>query len=108
MTCVPTSRRTCPDAGDSGSTSGRRPSATPRSRRTAPSSTSWRDLIARVVKAGVDAGEIGKVDAEVFAVTWTALLDGLVVQVALEDPVVDLKLAKRIALDVAVKELGLD
>ncbi len=39
---------------------------------------------------------------------WTALLDGLVIQVSLEDPVVDLKLAKRIALDVAVKELGLD
>ena len=38
---------------------------------------------------------------------WTALLDGLVVQVALEDPVVDVALAKRIALDVAVKELGL-
>ena len=38
---------------------------------------------------------------------WAALLDGLVVQVALEDPVVDVALAKRIALGVAVKELGL-
>ena len=38
---------------------------------------------------------------------WAALLDGLVVQVALEDPVVDVALAKRVALGVAVKELGL-
>jgi AcrR family transcriptional regulator len=67
----------------------------------------WRDLITRVVKAGVDSGEIGKLDVRAFTVMWTALLDGLVVQVALEDPVVDVKLAKRIALDVAVKELGL-
>ena len=67
----------------------------------------WRDLITRVVQAGVDAGEIGALDVEAFTVMWTALLDGLVVQVALEDPVVDAALAKRIALDVAVKELGL-
>ena len=38
----------------------------------------WRDLIARVVTAGIDAGEIEKVDVEGFAVMWTALLDGLV------------------------------
>jgi len=67
----------------------------------------WRDLITRVVQAGVDNGEIGKLDVQAFTVMWSALLDGLVVQVALEDPVVDVKLAKRIALDVAVKELGL-
>jgi AcrR family transcriptional regulator len=68
----------------------------------------WRDLITRVVKAGVESGEIGVLDVQEFTVMWTALLDGLVVQVALEDPVVDVTLAKRIALDVAVKELGLD
>ena len=38
---------------------------------------------------------------------WTALLDGLVVQVALEDPLVDAALAQRIALEVALRELGL-
>ena len=67
----------------------------------------WRDLITRVVQAGIDAGEIEKLDVEAFTVMWTALLDGLVVQVALEDPIVDAALAKRVALDVAVKELGL-
>ena len=67
----------------------------------------WRDLVSRVVAAGVEAGEIEPLDIEGFTVMWAALLDGLVVQVALEDPVVDVALAKRIALGVAVKELGL-
>ena len=49
----------------------------------------WRDLVTRVVQAGVDDGEIGPVDVEAFTIMWTALLDGLVVQVALDDPVVD-------------------
>ena len=67
----------------------------------------WRDLIARVVQAGVDNGEIGELDVEAFAVMWSALLDGLVVQVALDDPLVDVPYAQRVARDVAVKELGL-
>ena len=67
----------------------------------------WRDLVARVVHAGVEAGEVGEVDVEEFTIMWAALLDGLVVQVALDDPVVDGALARRIALDVARRELGL-
>ena len=67
----------------------------------------WRDLVARVVRAGVEAGEVGEVDVEEFTIMWAALLDGLVVQVALDDPVVDGALARRIALDVARRELGL-
>jgi AcrR family transcriptional regulator len=68
----------------------------------------WRDLIARVVQAGIDDGEIAKVDVESFAILWASLLDGLVVQVALEDPVVDAERARALALQVAFKELGLD
>lgn len=67
----------------------------------------WRTLIARVVQDGVDAGEIDPVDVEAFAILWDALLDGLVVQVALDDPVVDVARARKVALDVAAKELGL-
>jgi AcrR family transcriptional regulator len=67
----------------------------------------WRDLISRVVQAGIDAEEIGRVDVETFAIMWGALLDGLVVQVALDDPVVDVERARTVALDVAYKELGL-
>lgn len=67
----------------------------------------WRDLIKRVVQDGIDAGEVENVDVESFAIMWAALLDGLVVQVALEDPLVDGKRAQKIALAVARKELGL-
>ena len=67
----------------------------------------WRDLIARVVQEGVDAGEIEKVDVKSFAIMWGSLLDGLVIQVSLDDPVVDAPLARRIALEMADKELGL-
>jgi AcrR family transcriptional regulator len=67
----------------------------------------WRDLIARVVQAGIDANEIGQVDVETFTIMWSSLLDGLGVQVALEDPVVDSARAQTVALDVATQELGL-
>ena len=67
----------------------------------------WRDLIARVVRAGIEAGETEQIDVESFAIMWGSLLDGLVVQVALDDPVVDVDRARKVALDVAHKELGL-
>jgi AcrR family transcriptional regulator len=68
----------------------------------------WRALIARIVQDAVDSGEISEVDVESFAIMWGSLLDGLVVQVALRDPVVDLPRARKVALEVAYKELGLD
>jgi len=67
----------------------------------------WRDLIARLVQEGIDAGEIEPLDVQTFAIMWGSLLDGLVVQVALDDPVVDSRRARQVALGVAAKELGL-
>jgi hypothetical protein len=67
----------------------------------------WRDTIARVVEDGVAAGEIGHVDARRFAVTWSALLDGLSIQVALQDPDVDPDRAFTIAMDFATSALSL-
>jgi AcrR family transcriptional regulator len=67
----------------------------------------WRELIARVVRAGIANGDIDELDVEAFTVMWAALLDGLVVQVALDDPLVDVPYAQRVARDVALKELGL-
>jgi AcrR family transcriptional regulator len=67
----------------------------------------WRDLISRVVREGADSGEIGEVDVGEFTVMWAALLDGLVVQLALDDPLVDGPMARRVALEVARRELGL-
>ena len=66
----------------------------------------WRSMIAQVVRDGVHSGEISVVDAEEFAVAFAALLDGLSIQVALEDPVVDPRRAYRIAMRFASAELG--
>jgi AcrR family transcriptional regulator len=68
----------------------------------------WRDLIARIVQDAVDSGEIADLDVASFAILWGSLLDGLMVQVSLRDPVVDLDLARKLALDLAYKELGID
>jgi AcrR family transcriptional regulator len=67
----------------------------------------WRGLIARIVQEAVDKGEIERVDVQDFAIMWGSLLDGLVIQVSLDDPVVDTPLARRLALEMADKELGL-
>jgi AcrR family transcriptional regulator len=65
----------------------------------------WRDTIARVVRDGQAAGEIGAVDADAFAITFAVLLDGLSIQVALKDPVVDPERAFAIAMRFAATEL---
>jgi AcrR family transcriptional regulator len=67
----------------------------------------WRDTIAGVVRDGQQAGEIGRtVDADAFAITFSALLDGLLIQVALTDPVVNQERAFSIAMRFAARELG--
>jgi len=66
----------------------------------------WRELIARVVRDSVDDGEIDEVDADDFAVTFAALLDGLSIQVALADPVLDQARAQEIAMRFAATSLG--
>ena len=68
----------------------------------------WRDTIAGVVREGQESGEVGAVDAESFAITFSALLDGLSIQVALRDPVVDPERAFRIAMEFASRELEVD
>ena len=65
----------------------------------------WRDTIAHVVRDGQAAGEIGEVDADAFAITFAVLLDGLSIQVALKDPVVDPDRAFAIAMKFAAGEL---
>ena len=53
-------------------------------------------------------GRDRQVDAEDFAITWGALLDGLSIQVALQDPVVDSDRALSIAMRMAAERLGFD
>jgi AcrR family transcriptional regulator len=66
----------------------------------------WRDEIASLVLTGQAAGEFSAGDARGFAVTLTALLDGLTVQIALEDPVVDPVGAFELSMQFVAGRLG--
>ena len=64
----------------------------------------WRKMIVDAVKS---AELETKVNARMFALEFSALLDGLSIQVALEDPGVDSDLAYDIAMRFAERELNL-
>ena len=67
----------------------------------------WRQMIIDALESA-DAGELtSKVDPRMFALEFAALLDGLSIQVALEDPEVDSELAYQIAMGFAERELNL-
>jgi AcrR family transcriptional regulator len=69
----------------------------------------WRALIERIIREAVASGEVGsEVDVEDFVVTFAALLDGLLIQVALEDPQVSGERAASIAMRFARIALGLE
>lgn len=66
----------------------------------------WRDAIASVVRAGQGAGEFSDVDAASFALCLSALLDGLTIQLALGDPVVDGARAFELTMRFVASQLG--
>jgi AcrR family transcriptional regulator len=67
----------------------------------------WRQTIETTVLAGQEAGEFTPtVDAREFAVTLSALLDGMAVQIALEDPDVPPTRAYDLAMRYAAGQLG--
>jgi AcrR family transcriptional regulator len=66
----------------------------------------WRDLICSLVVAGQEAGEFGPVDPVDFTVLFSALLDGLAVQIALADPAVDAYRAYELTMRFAAAQLG--
>lgn len=67
----------------------------------------WRVTIADVVRDGIADKTIKPIDADEFAVTWAVILDGLSIQVALEDESVSSRRAVEIALRFAARELGM-
>ena len=67
----------------------------------------WREMIMALVLTGQEAGEFGPVNAEDFALTLTALLDGLAIQVALQDPSVDAGPRVRAGHAVRVRPAGI-
>jgi AcrR family transcriptional regulator len=68
----------------------------------------WREAIAELVRAGQQAGEFRDVEPEAFAILLSALLDGMAVQIALDDPVVDPVRAFELSMRFAAEQLGFD
>ncbi|WP_163512180.1 TetR/AcrR family transcriptional regulator [Fodinicola acaciae] len=67
----------------------------------------WRETISSTVLSGQESGEFSTaVDAAEFAVTLSALLDGMAVQIALEDPDVPPSRAYELAIRYAAGQLG--
>jgi AcrR family transcriptional regulator len=66
----------------------------------------WRETIRSLVQAGQDAGEFAAVDADDFAVTLSALLDGFAVLIALDDPQVAPERAFELTMRFAAERLG--
>jgi AcrR family transcriptional regulator len=66
----------------------------------------WRQLICSLVTEGQESGEFSHVDPVDFAVLLCALLDGLAVQIALADPVVDAQRAFELSMTFAAAQLG--
>ena len=60
------------------------------------------------MRAGQDDGEFGSTDADDFAVTLSAWLDGLAVPIALEDPDVTSARAFELAMRFAAGQLGFE
>jgi AcrR family transcriptional regulator len=68
----------------------------------------WREMIRSLVLTGQEAGEFAPVDADDFAITLSSLLDGLAVQIALDDADVPPPRAFELALGYAAGQLGFD
>jgi AcrR family transcriptional regulator len=68
----------------------------------------WRETIRSIVLAGQEAGEFASVDVDDFAITLSALLDGLAVQIALEDREVPPQRTYDLAMRFASEQLGFD
>jgi AcrR family transcriptional regulator len=68
----------------------------------------WRQAIRTIVVAGQETGEFAPVDADEFAITLSSLLDGIAVQIALEDPDVQPRRAFELAMRFAAGQLRFD
>jgi AcrR family transcriptional regulator len=66
----------------------------------------WRDVIVALVRAGQEAGEFAEIDPVPFSIFVSALLDGLTVQIALEDPIVDADSAFELCMRYIADRLG--
>jgi AcrR family transcriptional regulator len=68
----------------------------------------WRNIIMSLVVEGQEAGEFRPIDASVFTTTLCSLLDGLAIQIALNDPVLEPVTAFGLAMRFISGQLGFD
>jgi AcrR family transcriptional regulator len=68
----------------------------------------WRDMIGSVVRSGQEAGEFRALDSDSFAILLCSLLDGLAIQIALNDPVVDPERAFQLCMRFIADQLGFE
>ena len=68
----------------------------------------WREMIGSVVRTGQEAGEFRVVDPDNFAILLCSLLDGLAIQIALNDPVVDPERAFQLCMRLIADQLGFE
>ena len=68
----------------------------------------WRETISAIVADGQASGEFAEVVPDDFTMCFTALLDGLAVQIALGDPVITGDRAFAICMRFAGEQLGFD
>ena len=68
----------------------------------------FRETIRQIVRLGIGRDEFRAVDPDDFAVAYSAMLDGLAIQIALADPVVNPERAFDLAMRVAADELGFE
>ena len=66
----------------------------------------WRETIRSLVLAGQESGEFGPVDVTDFVQSLSALLDGLAIQIALDDPSVDAGRAFELSMRFVSGQLG--
>ena len=66
----------------------------------------WRAAITDVVRDGQAAGEFAEIDAEKFALTLAALMDGFAIQLALGDPAVTPELVQEHCMALVEERLG--
>jgi AcrR family transcriptional regulator len=68
----------------------------------------WRDMVGALVRDGQQAGEFRALDPDNFAILLCSLLDGLAVQIALNDPVVSPERAFQLCMTLIADQLGFE
>jgi AcrR family transcriptional regulator len=67
----------------------------------------WREAIRSLVIAGQETGEFRQVDPDRFAIMLCSLMDGLVIQIALKDSVIEPEAAFEMSMSFVAEQLGL-